>query len=84
MVILGGAGSTFGPVIGAYILTYLPEYLQQFQLWQKFAYGALLLLVMFVLPRGIIGTLRLVLDRIRPAERAPDLSEGSRRNVAAS
>ncbi len=42
MVILGGAGSTFGPVIGAYILTYLPEYLQQFQLWQKFAYGALL------------------------------------------
>jgi branched-chain amino acid transport system ATP-binding protein/branched-chain amino acid transport system permease protein len=76
MVILGGAGSTFGPVIGAYILTYLPEYLQQFQLWQKFAYGALLLLVMFVLPRGIIGTLRLVLDRIRPAESVPDASEG--------
>lgn len=76
MVILGGAGSTFGPVIGAYILTYLPEYLQQFQLWQKFAYGALLLLVMFVLPRGIIGTLRLVFDRIRPIERAPDASEG--------
>ncbi|MEH2509214.1 ABC-type branched-subunit amino acid transport system ATPase component/ABC-type branched-subunit amino acid transport system permease subunit [Nitrobacteraceae bacterium AZCC 1564] len=76
MVILGGAGSTFGPVIGAYILTYLPEYLQQFQLWQKFAYGALLLLVMFVLPRGIIGTLRLVFDRVRPAERVPDTSEG--------
>ncbi len=76
MVILGGAGSTFGPVIGAYILTYLPEYLQQFQLWQKFAYGALLLLVMFVLPRGIIGTLRLVFDRIRPAVSVPDASEG--------
>lgn len=76
MVILGGAGSTFGPVIGAYILTYLPEYLQQFQLWQKFAYGALLLLVMFVLPQGILGTLRLVLDRFRPADPIPDASEG--------
>ncbi|MGX1413754.1 ABC-type branched-subunit amino acid transport system permease subunit [Bradyrhizobium elkanii] len=49
MVILGGAGSTFGGVIGAYILTYLPEYLQQFQIWQRFADGALLLLVMFVM-----------------------------------
>jgi branched-chain amino acid transport system ATP-binding protein/branched-chain amino acid transport system permease protein len=76
MVILGGAGSTFGPVIGAYILTYLPEYLQQFQLWQKFAYGALLLLVMFVLPRGILGTLQLVFDRLRPADPIPDASEG--------
>lgn len=76
MVILGGAGSTFGPVIGAYILTYLPEYLQQFQLWQKFAYGALLLLVMFALPRGIVGTLAHLFKRFRPAERVPDASEG--------
>jgi ABC-type branched-subunit amino acid transport system ATPase component/ABC-type branched-subunit amino acid transport system permease subunit len=76
MVILGGAGSTFGPILGAYILTYLPEYLQQFQLWQKFAYGALLLLVMFALPRGVLGTLRLVFDRLRPADSVPDVAEG--------
>jgi ABC-type branched-subunit amino acid transport system ATPase component/ABC-type branched-subunit amino acid transport system permease subunit len=76
MVILGGAGSTFGPVIGAYILTYLPEYLQQFQLWQNFAYGALLLLVMFALPRGVLGTLRLAFDRLRPADPVPDVAEG--------
>jgi ABC-type branched-subunit amino acid transport system ATPase component/ABC-type branched-subunit amino acid transport system permease subunit len=76
MVILGGAGSTFGPVIGAYLLTYLPEYLQQFQLWQKFAYGALLLVVMFALPRGIIGTLKWAFDRLRPADPIPDATEG--------
>ena len=76
MVILGGAGSTFGPVIGAYILTYLPEYLQQFQLWQNFAYGALLLLVMFALPRGVLGTLWLAFDRLRPADPVPDVAEG--------
>jgi ABC-type branched-subunit amino acid transport system ATPase component/ABC-type branched-subunit amino acid transport system permease subunit len=76
MVILGGAGSTFGPVIGAYLLTYLPEYLQQFQLWQKFAYGALLLIVMFVLPRGIVGTLRYAFDRLRPTDAVPDASDG--------
>jgi ABC-type branched-subunit amino acid transport system ATPase component len=70
MVILGGAATTFGPVLGAYLLTYLPEFLQQFALWQKFAYGALLLLVMFALPKGILGTLGLLLKRLRPVDRA--------------
>ena len=64
MVIFGGAGSVWGPVVGAYALTYLPEYLQGLQLWQNFAYGALLATVMFILPRGIVGTLeRLSLKR---------------------
>lgn len=76
MVILGGATSTFGPVIGAYILTYLPEHLQQFAEWQKFAYGALLLTVMFVLPRGIVGTLAAVWKRWRPIERSVDPAVG--------
>lgn len=70
MVILGGAATTFGPVLGAYLLTYLPEYLQQFALWQKFAYGALLLLVMFALPKGILGTLDGLVKRVRPGARA--------------
>ncbi|MFD1703443.1 ATP-binding cassette domain-containing protein [Methylopila henanensis] len=69
MVILGGAATTFGPVLGAFTLTYLPEYLQEFQLWQKFAYGALLLIVMFVLPRGVLGTAGFVLKRLRPPAR---------------
>ncbi|MEP9367664.1 branched-chain amino acid ABC transporter ATP-binding protein/permease [Xanthobacter sp. VNH20] len=76
MVILGGAASTFGPVIGAYILTYLPEFLQQFQLWQKFAYGALLLVVMFALPRGIVGTLWMLVTRFNPQKREADPAEG--------
>ncbi|MFG1398986.1 branched-chain amino acid ABC transporter ATP-binding protein/permease [Roseixanthobacter pseudopolyaromaticivorans] len=76
MVILGGAASTFGPVIGAYILTYLPEFLQQFQLWQKFAYGALLLVVMFALPRGIVGTAWMLVTRLNPQKREADPAEG--------
>jgi branched-chain amino acid transport system ATP-binding protein/branched-chain amino acid transport system permease protein len=77
MVILGGAASTFGPIIGAAVLTYLPELLQQFAEWQKFAYGALLLLVMFGLPRGILGTLGGLLGRLRPVARGIDPREGT-------
>jgi branched-chain amino acid transport system ATP-binding protein/branched-chain amino acid transport system permease protein len=76
MVILGGAATTWGPVVGAYVLTYLPEYLQQLQHWQKFAYGALLALVMFGLPRGIIGTLDYHLRRLLTKGREVDPAEG--------
>lgn len=77
MVILGGAASTFGPVLGAFILTYLPEVLQRFAEWQKFAYGALLLAVMFGLPGGILGTLGNVYARLRPGPRGVDPADGT-------
>lgn len=57
MVILGGSGTTLGPVLGATILTFLPEYFQALGVWQRFAYGALLALVMFAMPLGIIGAI---------------------------
>lgn len=72
MVIFGGAGTTTGSLIGALILTYLPEYLQQLQYWQKFAYGLLLAVVMFVLPLGVFGTFVEVFRRLRPQTRSID------------
>lgn len=57
MVILGGSGTTFGPFIGAGVLTWIPNLLQAFGKWQLFVYGALLAVVIFFLPKGIVGTL---------------------------
>ena len=67
MVILGGAGTALGPIVGAGVLSYLPEFLQQFGEWQAFAYGALLAIVMFFLPRGIVGSASDFLERYLPA-----------------
>lgn len=65
MVILGGAGTTFGPLIGAGILTWIPNLLQAFGKWQLFAYGALLALVIFFMPKGIVGSVRDLWTRLR-------------------
>ena len=62
MVILGGSGTALGPVVGASIMTYMPEYLQAFGHWQSFAYGLLLAAVMFFLPRGIVGSIEAFLS----------------------
>ncbi len=79
MVILGGAGTVLGPVVGAGILSYLPEFLQQFQEWQSFAYGALLAIVMFLLPRGIVGSLAGLFVRWEgPSTAESDVKKGKR------
>lgn len=64
MVILGGSGTVIGPALGATILTFIPEYLQSFGEWQRFAYGVLLALVMFGMPLGIVGTVNLWISRL--------------------
>ena len=66
MVILGGSGTVLGPIIGAGVLTYVPELFQAFGAWQHFAYGALLAFVIFAMPLGIVGTVMLWRSRLLP------------------
>lgn len=55
IVIFGGAGSLFGPLFGAVILTLIDAWLGRWPALQHFAYGALLLFALFFLPNGIAG-----------------------------
>ena len=64
MVILGGTSTLAGPIVGASILTYIAEILQDLQEWQIFAYGVLLAALMFLMPQGIMGTLGTLYDRL--------------------
>src|SRR5215510_2377420 len=59
MIVLGGIGSTTGAVVGATILTILPEALrtfdQQFPGLRMVVYALLLILMMIFRPQGIFG-----------------------------
>jgi branched-chain amino acid transport system permease protein len=58
MVIAGGQGTLLGPVIGALLFTALPEALREAMSWQwqMLAYGVILIVLVFFLPRGIVPT----------------------------
>ena len=58
MVVAGGKGTLLGPVVGALLFTVLPEVLREAMAWQwqMLAYGVLLVLLVFFLPRGIVPT----------------------------
>ncbi len=55
MVVLGGMGSILGSVVGAIILTFLPETLRQFQAYQDLIYGGLLVALLVWRPQGLLG-----------------------------
>ena len=55
MVIVGGSGSIWGGLLGAVLLTLLPEYLRAMKDYDVLIYGAIVILVVMFLPRGIGG-----------------------------
>ena len=53
MTILGGINSLFGPVIGAAIITLLPELLRSLQDYRAVANGLILVVIVLFLPKGL-------------------------------
>lgn len=65
MVVLGGMASTFGAVIGAAVLTTLPQALTLLKDYEMMVFGAVLMLTMIFMPRGLVPTLAGALARRR-------------------
>ena len=53
MVLLGGIGMVWGPIIGAIVLTVLPQVLSSWQNYEQLVYALAILLVILVLPGGL-------------------------------
>ena len=63
MVVFGGMASTFGAVVGAAVLTVLPQLLTVLKEYEMVAFGALMMLTMIFFPRGVVPTLGACLRR---------------------
>lgn len=57
MVVIGGMASVFGSIIGAVLLTALPQALAAFEGWETVVYGGVLMLCMIFMPKGLLPTL---------------------------
>ncbi|MBN9562833.1 MAG: branched-chain amino acid ABC transporter permease [Alphaproteobacteria bacterium] len=55
MVLLGGLGTIFGPVMGALVLSAMENYLAQFGAWVTVTQGAIFMICVLAFRRGIIG-----------------------------
>jgi len=55
MVLIGGMGTTFGPVLGAVFITMLPEALRVSKEYYQVIYGAGVAFAVLFLPQGFLG-----------------------------
>jgi branched-chain amino acid transport system permease protein len=65
MVVFGGMASTFGAVVGAAVLTTLPQFLTVFKEYEMVLLGAVMMLTMIFMPRGLVPTLEKALAAAR-------------------
>ena len=66
VVIIGGAGTVLGPVVGAFVVVLLPEFLSALAEYRLLFMGSLLLVVLLAAPRGIVGEIERRLRRVDP------------------
>jgi branched-chain amino acid transport system permease protein len=70
MVVVGGAGYFFGPLLGAAVGVLLPEWLRFAQGWYLFVFGAAVVLLMLWLPDGLLS----IPDKLRAKRLAREAS----------
>lgn len=75
MVLIGGMGTTFGPVLGAIFIMALPEMLRVSKEYYQVIYGAGVAFTVLFLPQGILG-----LFNRRKAARVPQASAADATN----
>ncbi|MBJ6800786.1 branched-chain amino acid ABC transporter permease [Geomonas propionica] len=75
MIVIGGLGSVYGSVLGALLLTLLPEMLRTFQDYDIIVYGLLLITMTIYLPGGLVEGIPALLRRLVPARKVREGSD---------
>lgn len=83
VVMLGGAGSVAGPLVGALIVGLLPELLSGMEEYRLLIFGVLLLVVLWAAPDGVAGLVRRVRERLWPARPAAEVVTPAALNLPA-
>lgn len=77
-IVVGGLGTVSGSIIGAALLTLLPELLRSFQEYSDLVFGAILLVALMTLPRGLVSLWPTTEARIRRRRSAADAAQAAR------
>ncbi|MGA9008486.1 MAG: branched-chain amino acid ABC transporter permease, partial [Xanthobacteraceae bacterium] len=57
MTLVGGLGTVFGPIVGAFLIIAMENYLAPFGQWVLVIQGAIFVVCVLVFRRGIVGEL---------------------------
>lgn len=78
VIVLGGTAAWYGPVIGAFVVVWLPEVLDFLGTARPLVQGALVVLVIVLAPEGAVGLVQAVRRRLRRSPPVADRTEAAR------
>jgi len=65
MTIFGGMGTNYGPIIGSVVFYLLQYYLLQVTSYYMIIFGAIMVVIVLVMPKGVLGTVESVVAKKR-------------------
>ncbi|KPK89284.1 MAG: hypothetical protein AMJ94_12530 [Deltaproteobacteria bacterium SM23_61] len=72
MVVVGGAGTIWGALLGTAVFTSLPEYLRGLEDYEVLAYGGILMFILLFMPQGILQRMQNLLNQMKQrVEKSP-------------
>ena len=63
MLIMGGMGTLWGPILGAVIFTLLPEYLRAAESYRMLIFGLIIMIAIFYVPQGLSSVIQNLYER---------------------
>ena len=77
MTILGGVGTLFGPVVGAFVVVLIQNYFAESGAWVTIIQGIVFVVVVLSFRRGLVGELGPLLRRLTARARPADRTTGT-------
>ena len=76
-MLVGGVGSFAGPIVGAAIMVFIPELFRGLKQYTPYVFAGVLLLVIFVMPRGFAGLSEQVKSWLKRRRETREVSDAS-------
>ena len=54
-MVVGGEASFFGTLVGTTLFMLIPEFSRPLQMYRPLVYGTILIIIVFFMPKGLIG-----------------------------
>ena len=65
MMVVGGLGKLWGPIIGAALLMFADEQLRDFTEYRNMGLGVIIILFIVVLPDGVVGMIERLWGKLK-------------------
>ncbi len=75
--LIGGIGSFAGPIVGTAILVLIPEFFRGLKIYVPFISAAILILVVYLMPQGLVGLYQLLRSRYTERRKGKGMAHAS-------